>query len=237
MAKVLLQGTEFTFSILPLKFLATGVWARTEISVRNEYVSYQEIGANILRDEVEEWIFCMYRLLAGGYANEYALSFERAGIAVDFYPYGAGNKEVSREERRRNDCKMAIRMLMRSKDKRRFWGGVYTVLLNRAQIKEFADALRLEFDAVFAKYANKRGKILFVGVSPKDCKGCNYWYIDDTKTVQKGDYVWVRMGRRDTEQIVYVDSVRFCNDDETPYDLESARHVLRKADESEVEKW
>ncbi len=234
MATVHLQGTKFTFSVLPLKLFSKGYWARTEISIHNEYVKYAEIGENLSREDLEEWIFASFRLLAGAYGQEYNLSFERAGLAIDLYPYTENGNAVSREKRRQNDCVMVIRLLMRSSHKKRLLGGVYSVLLHREDIEKFATSLREEFDVAFAKFERKKGKHLFVGVSPRGYKGCNYLYVDPTKTVKKGDYVWVQMGKHNVEQIVYVDSVRYCDDDTMPYAPERARSVLRKAEASEL---
>ena len=226
------QETKFTLSVLPLKFLSKGFWARTELVVENEFVSYHEKGEYFSREELDEWICCMFRLLAGAYGKEYTIRFEKAGFAVDLYPHTENGEEVSREKRRQNDCVMAIRLLMRSKEKG-FLGGVYTLLLHRKEIEEFACALREEFDAVFDARKPKKGKYLFVGVSPKGYKGCNYWYLDPTKSVGAGDYVWVCMGRHNLKQIVYVDSVHWCSDDTAPYDPETVKRVLKKATDSE----
>lgn len=228
-----LQGTKFTFSVLPAMFGGKD-WATTKITIENEYLSYEDKGKYILREDLEEWIFAMSRLLAGAYGKEYSLSFQKAGIAVDLYPYTDGGNEVSREERRANDCVMTIRLLMRSTDKKRFLGGVYSVMLHRAEIEEFATALRNEFDKAFARYGIGKGKYLFVGVSPRGYRGCNYWYLDPTGTSLPGDYVWVRMGRHNTEQVVYVDSVKFCDEDNAPYSPHRVKQVLRKATEEET---
>lgn len=236
MATIDLQGTTFTVSVLPMKLFSKGYWARTEVAIKNEYVTYAEIGENISREELNEWIFAMFRLLAGAYGREYALSFEKAGLAIDLYPHTENGNEVSRQERRDNDCVMAIRVLMRSSDKKQFLGGVYSLLLHRKDIETFATALREEFDAAFAKLLPDKGKYLFVGVSPMGYKGCNYWYLDKSGTVKSGDYVWVRMGRHNTEQIVYVDSVKYCNDDTAPYNPERVKQVLRKATDDELKK-
>ena len=130
---------------------------------------------------------------------------------------------------------MAIRLLMRSKDKKRLFGGVYSFLFHREDIEYFSSKLREEFDEAFAHLIPGRGKHLFVGVSPRGYTGCNYWYLDPTGKVQAGDYVWVRMGRRDTEQIVYVDSVRRFQDDYAPYDPAKVKQVIRKATKEELE--
>lgn len=228
-----LQGTKFTFSVLPKRF-GGKEWATTKIAVENEYVSYEDKGKYILRDELEEWIFSMHRLLAGAYAKEYAISFEKAGIAVDLYPYTNGANEVSREERRSNDCVMAIRLLMRSSDKKSFFGGVYSFVLHREEIREFAASLRNEFDEAFLRYGIGKGKYLFVGVSPRGYRGCNYWYLDPTGTTLPEDHVWVRMGRHNTEQIVYVDSIKFCDLDSAPYPPDRVKQILRKATEEEL---
>ena len=229
-----IQGTKFTVSVLPLKLFSKGYWARTEIAIKNEYVTYSETGEHISRGELENWIFCIFSLLAGAYGKEYSLSFEKAGIAVDLYPHTENGEEVSREKRRQNDCIMAVRLLMRS-SKKQFLGGVYSLLFHRKDIETFATELRKEFDRAFAKLGHGRGKYLFAGVSPQGYRGCNYWYLDRSGTVRPGDYVWVRMGRHDTEQIVYVDSIKYCNEDTAPYDPLRVKRVLRKATKEELE--
>ncbi len=234
MAILRLEGTEFSFEVLPLGILSNGYWAKTKVSLKNEYVNYQNVGTEIARDELEEWIFCMYRLLAGGYANVYDLSFEKAGIVIDLCPHTEDGKEVSREERRKNDCVMLLRFLMRSSDGKRFLDGVYTLLLHREEIKKFADELRAEFDKIFARFIPGRGEYHFVGVSPLGYTGCNYWYLDKTRSVQAGDYVWVRMGRHNTEQIVYVDSARRYREEMAPYDPLRVKEILRKATSEEI---
>lgn len=234
MATVILQGTKLTVSVLPLKTFSKGYWARTKICVENEYVSYYEEGENFTREEMEEWIFCMYRLLAGAYGKEYSLSFEKAGVACDFYSHTDMGKEVSRKQRREHDCVMALRLLMRSSDKKRLYGGVYSFLLHREEIQALADGLRKEFDAAFCRHIKGFGEYTFVGVSPYGCRGCNYWYLDPTGKTKAGDYVWVRMGRRDTEQVVYVDSVRQYSQETAPYPPERVKRVLRVATQEEI---
>ena len=76
---------------------------------------------------------------------------------------------------------------------------------------------------------------LYVGVSPRGQYDCNYWYIDEEKQTQENTYVWVNMGRRNAEQIVYVDSVRYCNANDVPYPVEKTKRVLRQATEEETE--
>ena len=79
-------------------------------------------------------------------------------------------------------------------------------------------------------------QVLFVGVSPKPYTGCNYWYVDDSGLTEPKTYVWVKMGRHDREQIVFVDSARWCDIDSAPYPYEKARRVLRQATEEETNK-
>ena len=234
MAMIEREGTRFSINVLPLKLLSKGIWARTEIIIENEYVQYKDLGEYILREELDQWIVAMFRLLAGGYASEYSLAFEKAGIAVDLYPYTEEGGEASRQARRENDCIMAIRLLMRSKDKKRLLGGVYSLLLHREDIEKFALELREEYDSVFEKLGKGKGRYLFIGVSPRGYHGCNYWYLDPTKSVQPGDYVWVRMGRHNIEQIVYVDDIKYCNEDTAPYNPLKVKQVLRKATEEEL---
>ena len=86
MATIDLQGTKFTFSVLPLKLFSDKNLVRVEIGIENEFVSYRGVEKLITREEIEEWIFSMRRLLAGAYVREHSTSFDRSGFAVDFYP-------------------------------------------------------------------------------------------------------------------------------------------------------
>ncbi len=236
MATVTLQGTQFSLTILPVGLLSNGYWAKTEIALKNEYVNYRNVNTDIIRDELEDWICAMHRLLAGAYGTEYSISFEKAGMIADLCPHTVDGKEVSREERRQNDCLMLLRFLMRSVDNKRFLDGVYTLVMHRKEIEKFADDLRREYDEIFARFVPGRGKYQFVGVSPLGYHGCNYWYLDANAEIKKGDHVWVTMGKRQREQIVRVDSVRRCNDDTAPYDPKRVSRILRKATEEEIGK-
>ncbi len=236
MATVELQGTALSVKLLPVGAFSDGYWARIELSLKNEYVQYQRVYKDIARDELEDWIFGMYRLLAGAYGKEYTLSFERAGISVDLCSVCEDGGSASREARRKGECLMLFRMLMRSSDGKRFLDGVYTLIFHRAEIEKFADELRAEFDAIFARFVRGRGKYRFAGVSPLGYKGCNYWYLDDGRNAEAGEYVWVTMGRHNVEQIVRVDSVRYCNDDTAPYDPLRVKKLLRKATREEIDK-
>ena len=234
MASINLQGTSFSFSFLPPRFALLENRTRVEVAVKNEWIDYKQIEKHISPEEIEEWIFSMFRLLAGAYKREYNLSFEDAGLAFDFYPYTQDGAEVSRRERRERDCVMAIRMLMRS-SKGKFLGGVYTLLLHRTEIEAFAESLRQEYDKVFVKRVHGRGECLFVGVSPLGYKGCNYWYYDPSGETKQGDHVWVEMGSHNTKQIVLVDSVRLFTKETAPYDVDTVKEVLGVASKEEYE--
>lgn len=235
MGKIEVQGTELTFSVLPLKLFSKGDWARVEIGVKNTYINYRAIEEKLACDELEEWIFTMFRFLAGAYGEEYSLVLEKVGVAVDFYPYTDNGNKVSREERRKNDCVMAIRLLMRDERKKEFLGGVYSLILHRKEIEMFAKSLKEEFDEVFNKRIHGVGKYVFAGVSPLGYTGCNYWYFDPFKRVNAGEYAWVEMGRHKTRQIVFVDAVRRFSEENAPCHVYGARRILRKATDEEVE--
>ncbi len=233
MARVNLQGTEFSLECLQPKLFGGG-WGRIRLAVQNEHLNYSDSGRKVLVGDLEELIFSLFRLLAGAYSTPYSLSFEKAGFSVDLIPYEKGNGEATREERRENDCMMMVRLLMKSADKRSYLGGVYSVVLHREDIRLLAVALREEFDEIYGKLVHGRGKYAFVGVSPLGYEGCNYWYLDEGGTVKQGDFVWVRMGRRNIEQIVVVDSVRRFSEENAPYPPSTIKHVLRIATDEEV---
>ena len=129
---------------------------------------------------------------------------------------------------------MVIRLLLKSKDGKTFFGSVHSFLFHKKEIEFFAQKLREEFDENYAQRLHGTGKHLFVGVSPQGYKGCNYWYLDPSDSTLAGDYVWVRMGRHNTEQVVYVDSVKRFDDDSAPYDPATVKQVLRKATNKEI---
>ena len=79
----------------------------------------------------------------------------------------------------------------------------------------------------------KENKRLYVGVSPYPYRGKGYWYIDESGQTLPKTYVWVRMGRHDREQMVYVDYVRWFAEDEEPYPHDLAKKVLRQTTENE----
>ena len=225
MATVDVQGTKFSFSLLPLKAFSSGHYARARIEIQNEYVQYGYTVEKLLREDMEEWIFCMFRLLAGAYGREYSLNFERTGIRVDLCAHTEDGREVSREERRKQDCLMLIHLVLKSKEGG-FLGGAQTFIFHRQDIEKFASAIREEFYQIFEKYARGKGKYLFAGVSPYEYKGCNYWYYDPSGKAKAGDYVWIRMGRHNREQVGFVDSVRYFSEDTAPYSPQSMKQVL-----------
>ncbi len=227
-----MKDTKFTFALLPCKD-KKGFWANVEVGVENERVSYLE-EEKFTVEEIEVFLFTLSRLLAGGYGREYSLSFESAGFAVDLYPSEDGKEISSREERRKQDCTMAVRLLMRSKNKKKFLGGVYSLHLRRKEIEAFVKDLRVEYDKNYVERVPGRGKYAFAGVSPLGYSGCNYWYLDEKKELKKGDYAWVCMGRHNREQIVYVDSVRLFNDEDAPYNPATVKRILRKATKEEI---
>jgi hypothetical protein len=235
MAKVNLQGTEFSVECLQAKLFGGG-WGHIRMALNNEHMHYSDAGRRLLVGDIEEWIFSMCRLLAGAYSTPYSLSFERAGFSVDLIPYEKSGGETTREERRNNDCMMIVRLLLRSANKRSYLGGVYSLIFHKAELIKFVKAFRTEFDSVYGKRVHGSGKYAFVGVSPLGYEGCNYWYLDESGLLQAGDYVWVCMGRHHTEQIVRVDGARKFTEDNAPYDPTSVKRVLRKATKEEVEK-
>lgn len=233
MPTIHLHGTSFTFCIQAPKLFVLGDMAKVKIAIENEYVHYQNT-VKIVREELDDLIVSLHRMLAGAYTNEYDLPFENAGFAVDLYPHAEGRAVLSRSSLRKQDCIAVFRVLMRAKDKS-FLGGVYSVMLHRKELKIFADALRVEFDEIFAHQISGSGQLHFIGVSPLGFSGCKYWYFDATRKVKAGDYVWVRMGRHDLEQIVCVDTVKRCNPDSLPCLEKQIKEMIKLATDAEVQ--
>ena len=236
MPKIKVDGTEFEFSILPCRLFADKFWVRTKISIKNEFVHYEKENEFLTRDEVEKWIFSMFRLLAGAYDKPRSIEFEKAELSFDLVPFAPEGEVITREFLRGNDCIMSVRLVMQTEDEECV-GGVYSLLLHREHIREFASGLRVEFDKVFKKYLKGKGKYQFVGVSPFGFEGCNYWYLAERGEVECGDFVWVKMGRRKLEQIVLVDGVRRADEDSAPYPFNEVKRVIRKATQEEVDEW
>lgn len=235
MVTIDLQGTKFSFSVLPIKNKKHAQRVKIEIAIENEFVRYQGVDDNLTREEWEELLFSMRRLLAGAYATEYSLQFLDSGFAVDFYPHTDNGMEVPRERRRQEDCVMIIRFLMQDKKGAKKLGGVYSLTMHRAELDAFSNELLKEYREIYDPFEETDGEFLFVGVSPLGYTGCNYWYLDPTKSVARGEYVWVRMGRHNTEQVVYVDHARYYEGENVPYDPKRIKCVLRKAKPIELE--
>ncbi len=234
MATIHLHGTVFTFAIQPPKILPFGETAKVKIAIENEYVHYQNT-IKIVKEELDDLIVSLHRLLAGAYSDEYDMPFEDAGFAVDLYPHSEGDAVLSRNLLRKKDCIAVFRVLMRASNKS-FLGGVYSVMLHREELKIFADALRAEFDEIFAHSVHGSGKLHFIAVSPLGYNGCKYWYFDETGKVKAGDYVWVRMGRHDLEQVVYVDCVKRCNHHNIPCPEKQVKDMIKIATQEEAQK-
>ncbi len=232
MAEIQLQGTKFSFTILPTE--KKEYWVKTKLAIENEYVHYESADHAFTREEIENLVFSMRRLLAGAYAKEYNLSFEKAGVAVDLCMNVKQGRVLTREERRKEECTMLFRALLKASDKKNYLGGVYSFIFRKKELQEFSSALLSEFQSLYGAPDNDEGEFLFVGVSPKGYLGCNYWYLDTTNSIKSGDYVWVRMGRHNIEQVVYVDSVRYFTKENAPYPTESVKQILRKATEKEI---
>ncbi len=228
------EGTKLAFFISLPEDSAEGFWVNVGIRLENEYTHYEDEMKSTYH-EIDEWATTASRLLAGAYKQEYTLSFGAMGFAVDFYPHTDNGREVSREERRANDCVMAIRLLMRSAETKSFLGGVYTFLAHRKDVERFAVEMRSALDTFYGRFEKTNGKYLFVGVSPLGYRDCSYWYLDEGKSVKAGDFVWVRMGRHNTEQIVKVDRIRYCDENTSPFPPENVKRVLRKATQEEID--
>lgn len=228
------EGTTLSISIYPPASNADGSWVKIGLGIENEYIRYHD-EIKISFADLDGWITAAFRLLAGAYKGEYSLALEGTGLAVDFYPYTDGNREISREERRSHDCVMAVRMLMRSADKKRFLGGVYTFLAHKEETARFAEEMRRALDEYYGCFADGKGEYLYAGVSPMGYRYCSYWYLDESKSVKPGDFVWVRMGRHNTEQIVTVDRVGYYDAETAPFPPEHVKRVLRKATQEEIE--
>ncbi len=233
MATVSLRGTQLTFSLIPPD-QDEREWATTYLLVENERFSYEDTGKYSSIADIEELIISLSRLLAGGYEREYSISLDGLGIAVDLYAPMQNGRPLSRDERQESDCVAAIRLLMRSTDKSKFLDGVYTLLLHRRQIEVLVEGLRSEYNEYYAPLTIGKGQYRFVGVSPRGYKGCNYLYYDESGEMNVGDYAWVRMGRRQIEQVVYVDSVRTYSAEDAPYDPQTVKKILRKATKEEI---
>ncbi len=224
-----LQGTKLTFSILPVKEKA--FWVKMRLAVHNEYISYEEESARLSVLEIEELMTALSRRLAGSYQKERTLTFEKSGLIVDLLADGAGG---TREQLRQKESWVVVRFLLRASS-RELLGGALSFLLDKEDIRELLKGLKEEWAQTPYPMDEGEGKYLFAGVSPLGYAGCNYQYLS-TRKVRAGDYVWVRMGRHDTEQMALVDSVRWYNDENAPFSPSKVKRVLRKATQEEIEK-
>lgn len=156
--------------------------------------------------EIDRFLISMRRFLAIAYTDAYQMSV--AGVVADFRP---NNKEIV------------------------FQFDGLPVQIREREIDIISRELRSELDLLIPNNGNAKGKYRFVGVSPRGYRGCYYWYLDCMDQIQPGEYVWVKMGRHNTEQVVFVDGVLLCNDNDAPYDINLVKRVLRRATEKEIQ--
>ena len=226
------QGTKFTFAVVPPEGAWDGHWVRTKICVENEFIHYTEVSERMSLEEIREWLCLIARFLAGAFPRNPEFVTEKAGFVADFYPYSDNNKELTREQCRKIDCLMALRFLFKN-SQGKFVSGIYSFLLHRKELELLLAEFTETLDTYYPITPEKQGEHLFVAVSPLGYRGCKYWYLDPSKSVVKGDYIWVRMGRHNTEQIVYVDEAKYFNED-FPYEPSKARQIIRKATQKEI---
>lgn len=235
MATVTVQGTSFTFVLQEKPKHWDGYTLTVNMAVENEFIHYQRV-CRCNFDDIEEMLFCMFRLLAGGYRKEYVLRVEGTNAIVNFNPdIEAGVTELTRTYLRSRNCKAVFNLLFFSAKAKNTLGGVYTIIIPKNALKLFALRLQEEYKPYAEELSKQRGKYMFVGVSPQGYKGCNYWYLDTQKKTKPNTFVWVKMGRGNTLQLVYVDSVRCYNADNAPYDVTLLKRVEKQASKEDEE--
>ncbi|MBE7068218.1 MAG: hypothetical protein E7381_02845 [Clostridiales bacterium] len=252
-----LNGTEVEFSILS----SSGRdWVDIRFLVTTDNIRFEKAGAYLTRNELEKFLSVTDFLLKGKIVRKYSLTWKKLGLRIVFVP----NAEIGLmrpEEREHATCQMQFEIFTRNKDTGLWNATSVVVRLARVEIEKLLDGLLQEYTVAvgkpqekdkFSYFHNKEteeqpliaetgtaqsddGAYLYVGVSPRGCVGCNYWYVDEEKRTQANTYVWVTMGRRNTEQIVYVDSVRYCNANDAPYPINKTKRVLRQTTQEETE--
>ncbi len=234
MATINLQDTIFTFTVQnkPKRWDGYGLYVR--IAVENEFVHYQS-EHHCSFEDVENILFCMRRLLAGGYRKEISVRLEEMNAILHFEPNIPQNPpELTRTFLRSCESKLIWNLLFYSNSKQNTLGGVYTLFFSKIEVATFADVLQFELQAYVDERNARRGEYMFVGVSPQGYKGCNYWYLDTKKQTKTHSYVWVKMGKSSTLQLVYVDNVRYFSMAEAPYDVSSLKQVEGQASEEDL---
>lgn len=234
MATVILRGTTFTFSVQEKPKRWDGYTLSVKISVKNEFIDYaSERFCNY--EDVEEMLFASFRLLAGGYRKEYTLRLDGVNAVLNFNPdIEEGVTELTRTYLRSRDCKLMFNMLFYSNKEKNTIGGVYSVIIPRNALKLFAETLQTELRPYTDEQNKRRGKYMFVGVSPQGYKGCNYWYLDPEKKTKPNTFVWVKMGRGNALQLVYVDNVRRFDEVSAPYDVTLVKRIVGQATQEDI---
>lgn len=234
MATVTLKGTTFTFAVQEKPKFWDNYTLIVKIAVKNEFVHYEtERHCNFF--DVEDALFCMFRLLAGGYRKEQSLRLEGANAILHFNPDIEEGVELTREYLRSRNSTLAFNLLFYSERERNTLGGVYSFLIPKTALRLFADSIKTELQPYADVISKRRGKYMFVGVTPQGYKGCNYWYLDPEKKTEPNTFVWVKMGRAQTLQLVYVDNVRYFNDEDAPYSVDAVKRIERQATPADIQ--
>ena len=235
MAIVTVGDTKFTFSPKKKPLLWDGYSLGMTIAVHNEFISYENSKHRCDFEEVEQFYFTLRRLIAGGYRSEPCFRIEGANMSVAIGLGVLNPENCSRERLRTANYTVTISLAFVSNLKNEP-NGAYTIVLHREEIKSLADGLQADL----AEYANARskrhGKYLLAGVSPQGYKGCNYWYFDPMGKTKPNTFVWVKMGKNKTLQLVYVDCVRKFNEYDTPHSVNGNKLVLKQATQEDIVK-
>ncbi len=234
MATVNIHGTEFTFAVAEKPKRWDGYSVYVQLTVENEFIHYHSERRCDLGD-VEGIVYGIYRLLAGGYRHTHEVPLPNMDAVLLFNPdVETGVEDPTREYLRSRDCKLVWNMLFHSAKEKNTLGGVYVLMIAREALSPFVKALEAELEPYTKECAKRKGKYLFVAVSPQGYKGCHYWYLDPKKKTKAGTFVWVKMGRRKILQLVYVDEVRYFNEENAPCDWSKVKQVERQATQEDI---
>lgn len=232
MVSITANGSTIHFIISKKPLLWDGSSVGVTIAVQNETVTYTSAPTRCDFEDLENLLYNIYRLIAGGHRKRKQTRVEGIDGWFIFDPIVDGDYGYpSREFLRAQPFKMDMRLVLSSK---REQFGEFAFSVDKEQLKVFAYQLNEELSPYLRALSKCHGKYMFVGVSPQGYKGCNYWYFDPEKKTQPNTFVWVKMGRNETLQLVYVDSVRRFNEYSAPCSIDTKKRVLKQANEEDI---
>ena len=179
-----IDDTEFELTVAKYEIEREYDWSEIRITVKNQYMGYNDYGELLQKADVDEIIKTLNDLIYDKTTDEQELSFIEPDLTMRLYPAHlnvSGNGCWHRTGHSTSDCFLDITIHFRD-TKGVYIGEEWTITLNRTEIMKLLDGLEIES----GKRKEPRETVGLVGVS----------FIGDWEDIHwyryEGDALWSR---------------------------------------------